>query len=86
MKALQEARKLSRGLAEQFPYERASLFGSVLKKGRFTRHSDIDIVIKGLDGTLFLRFMLFFFFSEFSLYSSLKLVFACFWEGMAVFY
>jgi len=55
MKALQEARKLSIVLAEQFPYERAYLFGSVLKKGRFTRHSDIDIVIRGLDGTLFLK-------------------------------
>ncbi|TET67837.1 MAG: nucleotidyltransferase domain-containing protein [Candidatus Aminicenantes bacterium] len=55
MKALQEAKKLSIVLAEQFPYERAYLFGSVLKKGRFTRHSDIDIVIKGLDETLFLK-------------------------------
>ena len=55
MKALQEAKKLFIVLAEQFPYERAYLFGSVLKKGRFTRHSDIDIVIKGLDETLFLK-------------------------------
>jgi len=55
MKALQEAKKLSIDLAKQFPYERVYLFGSVLKKGRFTRHSDIDIVIKGLDGTLFLK-------------------------------
>jgi len=55
MKALQEAKKLSIVLVEQFPYERAYLFGSVLKKGRFTRHSDIDIVIRGLDGSLFLK-------------------------------
>jgi len=55
MKALQEAKKLSIVLAKEFPYERAYLFGSVLKKGRFTRHSDIDIVIKGLDETLFLK-------------------------------
>ncbi len=53
MKALQETKKLSVVLAKKFPYERAYLFGSVLKKGRFTRHSDIDVVIKGLDGTLF---------------------------------
>ena len=53
--ALQEAKKLSIVLAKQFPYERAYLFGSILKKGRFTRHSDIDIVVKGLNGTLFLK-------------------------------
>jgi len=53
MKALEEAKKLSIVLAEKFPYERAYLFGSMLKKGRFSRHSDIDVVIKGLDGTLF---------------------------------
>ena len=55
IRALQEAKKLSIVLAERFPYERAYLFGSALKKRRFTRHSDIDIVIKGLDGTLFLK-------------------------------
>ncbi len=54
-KALQEAKKLSIALAERFPYERTYLFGSVLKKKRFTRYSDIDIVIKGLDETLFLK-------------------------------
>ena len=55
MRALQEAKQLSILLAKQFPYERAYLFGSVLKRGRFTRHSDIDIVIKGLNGALFLK-------------------------------
>ena len=55
MKALQEAKRLSIVLAKRFPYERAYLFGSVSKKGRFTRHSDIDIVVKGLNGTLFLK-------------------------------
>lgn len=40
MKALQETKKLSVVLAEQFPYETAYLFGSVVKKGRFTRHSE----------------------------------------------
>jgi len=49
------AKRLSLVLAKRFPYERTYLFGSVLKKGRFTRHSDIDIVIKGLDETLFLK-------------------------------
>ena len=55
IKAVQEAKRLSLVLAKRFPYERTYLFGSVLKKGRFTRHSDIDIVIKGLDETLFLK-------------------------------
>jgi len=55
IKAVQEAKKLSVVLAKRFPYERAYLFGSVLKKGRFTKHSDIDIVIKGLDEALFLK-------------------------------
>jgi len=55
IKAVQEAKRLSLVLAKRFPYERTYLFGSVLKNGRFTRHSDIDIVIKGLDETLFLK-------------------------------
>ena len=55
MKDLQQAKRLSMVLAERFPYERTYLFGSVLKKKRFPRYSDIDIVIKGLDETLFLK-------------------------------
>lgn len=55
MKALQEAKRLSMVMAERFPHERTYLFGSVLKKKKFTRYSDIDIVIKGLDETLFLK-------------------------------
>ena len=36
--ALQEAKKLSIVMAERFPHERTYLFGSVLKKKRFTRY------------------------------------------------
>jgi len=55
MKALQEAKRLSIVLGKQFPYEKAYLFGSVLEKGRFTKHSDIDMVIRGLDDAFFLK-------------------------------
>ncbi len=55
IEALREAKKLSLVLAKRFPYEKAYLFGSVLKKGRFAKHSDIDMAIKGLDEALFLK-------------------------------
>jgi len=53
--ALQEAKRLSHLLAQRFPYERLYLFGSALRGGGFSGHSDIDLVIKGLDGDLFLK-------------------------------
>ena len=31
------------------------LFGSVLKKQAFTPHSDLDLIVKGLDEELFLK-------------------------------
>jgi len=53
--ALQEAKRLSYVLAQRFPYEKLYLFGSALRGGRFSGHSDIDLIIKGLDGDLFLK-------------------------------
>jgi predicted nucleotidyltransferase len=53
--ALQEAKRLSHLLGQRFPYERLYLFGSALRGGGFSGHSDIDLVIKGLDGDLFLK-------------------------------
>lgn len=53
--ALQEAKRLSHLLAQRFPYERLFLFGSALRGRRFSGHSDIDLVIKGLDRNLFLK-------------------------------
>jgi len=53
--ALQEAKRLSHLLAQRFPYERLYLFGSALRGGGFSGHPDIDLVIKGLDGDLFLK-------------------------------
>jgi len=54
-KALKEAKKLSFALVEVFPYEKLYLFGSVLKKRAFTPHSDLDLIVKGLDEELFLK-------------------------------
>jgi len=54
-KALTEAKKLSLALAELFPCEKLYLFGSVLKKGAFTPHSDLDLIVKDLDEELFLK-------------------------------
>jgi len=53
--ALQEAKRLSHLLAQRFLYERLYLFGSALRGGGFSGHSDIDLVIKGLDRDLFLK-------------------------------
>jgi len=54
-KALKEAKQLSLVLAEHFPYEKLYLFGSALKKQAFTPHSDLDLVVEGLDEKLFLK-------------------------------
>ena len=54
-KALGETKELSSILTSHFPYQKLYLFGSVLKNQRFTRHSDLDLVIKGLDRGLFLK-------------------------------
>jgi len=54
-KALREAKELSSILTSHFPYQKLYLFGSVLKNQRFTPHSDLDLVIKGLDSSLFLK-------------------------------
>ena len=53
--ALQEAKRLSTLLSQHFPCERVYLFGSALRARRFSGHSDIDLVIKGLDRDLFLK-------------------------------
>jgi len=54
-KALKEAKELSFALIERFSYEKLYLFGSALKKGTFTPHSDLDLVVKGLDEQFFLK-------------------------------
>ncbi len=52
---MQEAKRLSTLLSQHFSYERLYLFGSIVRDRGFTRHSDIDLVIKGLDRHLFLK-------------------------------
>jgi len=55
MQALKEAQKLACSLAEEFSFDRLYLCGSVLRPHAFTSHSDLDLVIKGLDEGLFLK-------------------------------
>lgn len=53
--ALKEAKRLSKLLREKFEYDALYIIGSVVKGKGFTRHSDIDFVIKGLKKELFLK-------------------------------
>ncbi len=54
-KALTEAERLSKLLREKFEFDTLFLIGSVIKEKNFTRHSDIDFVIKGLKKDLFFK-------------------------------
>jgi len=53
--ALKEAEKLSALLKKEFEYEALYLIGSVAKEKGFSRHSDIDFVIRGLKKELFFK-------------------------------
>jgi len=53
--ALEEAKRLGNLLSENFEFDALFLIGSVLKARHFTRHSDIDFVIKGLKSELFFK-------------------------------
>lgn len=53
--ALLEAKRLSTLLSQRFSYERLYVFGSALRDRGFSGHSDIDLVIKGLNSDLFLK-------------------------------
>jgi len=52
--ALREARRLVPLLKERYEYDSIYLCGSILSK-RFGRHSDIDIIIKGLKTDAFFK-------------------------------
>jgi predicted nucleotidyltransferase len=45
--AMEEAQRLASLLSERFKFEAIYLHGSLLS-GKFRRHSDIDLIIKGL--------------------------------------
>lgn len=45
---LSEIQRALAELQEQFPFEDAYLFGSIVKPGRYREDSDIDIAIRGL--------------------------------------
>ena len=49
--ALRSAKYVSEILAKQFNVNKVILFGSALQPGYFTRHSDIDIAVAGLEKT-----------------------------------
>lgn len=53
--ALKEAKRLSALLKKEFEYEALYLIGSVVKGRGFSRHSDIDFVIRGLKKELFFK-------------------------------
>jgi len=54
---LQRVLELLPQLAATYGFHRAYVFGSVIKKGRFRRYSDIDIAIEGLDDQQYFKFM-----------------------------
>lgn len=54
-RALQEAKRLSTLLSQRFSFERLYLFGSAMREGGFTRHSDLDLAIQGLTRSHFLK-------------------------------
>ena len=53
--AAKEADRLAVLLKKEFEYEALYLIGSVVKGKRFNSHSDIDLVIKGLNSDLFFK-------------------------------
>lgn len=57
--ALKEAERLSALLQREFKYETLYLIGSVVEGKGFTRHSDIDFVVRGLNETLFFKLFAF---------------------------
>jgi len=54
---LQRVLELLPQLATRYGFHRAYVFGSVTRKGRFRRYSDIDIAIEGLDDQQYFKFM-----------------------------
>ena len=44
-------------LSEKYGFEQASLFGSLIRKGRFTKKSDIDIAVSGLPNEVYFKLL-----------------------------
>ncbi len=61
--ALKEAERLSNLLRKEFKYDALYLIGSIIKDRGFTRQSDIDFVIKGLQKELFFKALSFLIFN-----------------------
>lgn len=54
---LQRVLKLLPQLAARYGFRRAYVFGSLTRKDRFHRYSDIDVAIENLDDRLYFKFM-----------------------------
>ncbi len=54
---LQRVLELLPPLARKYGFRRAYVFGSVVKKGRFRKNSDIDVAIEGLGDQHYFKFM-----------------------------
>ena len=46
---LQQVQEALTSLSRHYHWDEAYIFGSVVKKGRFQSHSDIDIAVRGLN-------------------------------------
>jgi hypothetical protein len=44
-------------LASRYDFERAYVFGSLTKKGRFRKTSDVDLAVEGLNDEKYFKFM-----------------------------
>jgi uncharacterized protein len=56
-KALREVENALDFMAKRYSWEETYIFGSVTKKGRYSKGSDIDIAVKGLDKFDFYSFV-----------------------------
>lgn len=57
LELLQRTKDVLNVLSEEIPFEKAYIFGSVLKKKRFYYDSDIDIAVFGLRDEDYFHFM-----------------------------
>ncbi len=62
--AIKEAERLADLLCKEFKYDALYLIGSVIKDRGFTRQSDIDFVIKGLQKEIYFKALAFLIFNS----------------------
>jgi len=54
---LEKTKQALKQLSREFSWKEIYFFGSITQKGRFGKHSDVDIAIKGLNKYLHYRFV-----------------------------